>query len=929
MSKLNISFYILISVFLGTQQVHSQIDSKENTTASTSDYIIIHPTADRTVYFDISDQGEYKPIIWGLDLAWLSRENIIRGIAFMAAENVNIIRSSFTPTAPLLNGELQNTEMRRLNERLNIIDMLPPETQIVLNCDHPSVDPWFIGNAERWAQLIDITTQHHEERGRTVISVSPFNEPDYGWGQGTIEDFYNIAGELRSNPRFENIRISGGNTLDADKALTWYNFLKGRLDEGNTHQLAGSFASYAAFFESVRANGHHATNDELHNVMEAMVGVEYGMQTGIWWGTAELARGEFVKASHGERLGYAEHRQNWTAASVYRNPEGKVQAFGGTSERQAATTTYNFYSYDRDVFYDGHGPQRKYTMTLPGGTGYQQGQSNAERMVNITWGDDVQPVIDGKYLLVNRNSGKIIEVENGVYAPGGKLIQNNYEGRNYQQWKVTPVNPRIGGDFSYFTISAVHSEKAMDVNNWDLNNNANIIAWDDTKGSNQQWFLEYIEDGWFYIRSRHSAKCLDIYESATNEGAKIIQYEKNNSYSQHWRFLPINAEVEFEAPNAPAGLNAEANNQSILLQWSKNLESDIADYTIYRSETSGGPYHVIGRNVVQTAFVDNTINEGQKYYYVIRAFDHSFNRSEYSNEVSALANGEKNLILHFAFNDNILDSSSNLFNSVHSDEAEYTEGINNSKALKLNGNNSFLKLSPYLTKHEEISLACWVNWNGGTSSQRIFEFSNEDNQEIFLIPGVHFVIKDKDKELILSAPRLTVGEWTHLAVTISSSQVCLYVNGILVDEAANIFNLPFNFKAVSNYIGKSRSPSIKLFNGAIDDFKIYNYAVPTDTIVKLNELITNIEKSTMGTTQKEFNVYPLPAKDMLYIDFKTKEYAEAVIEIYNANGSSVKIKNVNEKENVIISVADLKPGVYILKLCNKNETISRKIIINK
>jgi hypothetical protein len=35
----------------------------------------------------------------------------------------------------------------------------------------------------------------------------------------------------------------------------------------------------------VRASGHHATNDELHNVMEAMVGAEYGMQTGIWWYT--------------------------------------------------------------------------------------------------------------------------------------------------------------------------------------------------------------------------------------------------------------------------------------------------------------------------------------------------------------------------------------------------------------------------------------------------------------------------------------------------------------------------------------------------------------------------------------------------------------------------------------------------------------------
>jgi hypothetical protein len=161
--------------------------------------------------------------------------------------------------------------------------------------------------------------------------------------------------------------------------------------------------------------------------MEAMVGVEYGMQTGIWWGTAEYARGEFVKASrNGKRLAYAEHRPNWTSAAVYRNEEGKLQAFGGTSERQAATTSYRFLSKDKSVFFDGYGPQREYVMTLPGGTGYQQGQTNAERVVNISWGDDIQPVIDGTYVLVNRNSQKVMEVTNASTQTGANVRQNNY-----------------------------------------------------------------------------------------------------------------------------------------------------------------------------------------------------------------------------------------------------------------------------------------------------------------------------------------------------------------------------------------------------------------------------------------------------------------------------------------------------------------------
>lgn len=36
-----------------------------------------------------------------------------------------------------------------------------------------------------------------------------------------------------------------GNTLNSDQALPWYNYLKDQLDEGNTHQLAGSFDNFA------------------------------------------------------------------------------------------------------------------------------------------------------------------------------------------------------------------------------------------------------------------------------------------------------------------------------------------------------------------------------------------------------------------------------------------------------------------------------------------------------------------------------------------------------------------------------------------------------------------------------------------------------------------------------------------------------------
>lgn len=90
----------------------------------------------------------------------------------------------------------------------------------------------------------------HQEAGRRVVSISPFNEPDYGWGQGDIGDFYNIAAELRKNARFDSIRISGGNTLNCDQALSWYNILQSRLDEGTHTSLPEVLTTMQPFFST-------------------------------------------------------------------------------------------------------------------------------------------------------------------------------------------------------------------------------------------------------------------------------------------------------------------------------------------------------------------------------------------------------------------------------------------------------------------------------------------------------------------------------------------------------------------------------------------------------------------------------------------------------------------------------------------------------
>lgn len=910
-----------------------QMNGVQAQTASTSDNLVAQPISDRSIAYDVDATGVSKPITWGLDLAWLSERNIRRGLAFMGNENVDVIRSSFIPTDPLLNDEeLQGDALVNTNLRINIIkNNIGVGANILLNSDHPSVHSYFYGNPANWAKLIEVTAKMHEAEGFNIVTVSPFNEPDYSaTGQGTIQDFYAICGELKNNTYFDNIRISGGNTLNADEALNWYNYLKARLDEGNTHQLAGSFNNYANFYQTVRSDGNHATNDELHNVMEAMVGVEYGLQTGIWWGTAELARGEFVKASDGVRLGYAEHRPNWTAASVYRHPDGKVQAFGGVSERQAKPTNYAFISTDRVVYYDGHGPQREYVLELPADPNgaYQTSlQRNAERVINITWGEDIQPAIQGQYVLVNKNSKLVMEVSGT--GNGANVRQNTYMGSNNQIFDVTPVPMDIGGDFSYYRIKPVSdANRSLDVINFSLDNGANIHLWDSANGGNQQWYLDYQENGWFLIRSKESTMCLDVFSAGINPGANIVQWTATGSENQQWRLLPVGAPIEFDVPSAPTNLVATAQTVSVKLDWTASPEADVAGYSIFRAESSGGAYNTIARNVPHTSFVDNTVLSGVEYFYKVKALDGSLNRSEYSNEVYATASGANDKVAHYQFEGNILDISNHLNHSASYLNATYNGGQVGSQALTLSGSN-FVQLPPDIANHQEITVATWVKWNGGNAWQRIFDFGNNTDEYMFLTPSsgtgtLRFAIKIGSGEQFIETAALPTGEWAHVAVTLGASVATLYVNGQKMAESSNSFGSPLNFKPVLNFIGRSQWPD-PLLKGDIDDFRVYNYVLAPNEVETLASTLS-VEDSKYDNM---LTIYPVPSKDVLYIKINNQiKLDQSTLTIFDLNGRVLMDKILKNNENIAFDVSNLASGMYILSLNSASKSVVKKFVVS-
>ncbi len=798
---------------------------------------------EQTLVFSPTDAGITRSITnWGLDTCWISYDNMYRGLLYMGTNNVTIVRVGFFTDSQLTNNDVSPDDKSQMQTMASYASMATAATKWDMNLAS-TVDPWYISGAnrvypDRWALAIEACQQYYN---RSIWSVEGFNEPDLtSNNEGNATDLYNIFGYLQSSGLFPGTYMAGGSTLNDDLATSWFNTVSSRATLGSTHCLAGTAANYVSFMQTVSSAGKWSFNPELHNVCEAMIGANYGMYGGIWWGTAELARGNFVKACQGQRLAYSENLGNWTAASIYRGTDGSVQGFVGASERMATTTTYRFVSKDRALFFDGSGPQRTYAVTIPGGTGYQVNQANAERVVNMTWGSDIQPAVGGRYIVVNRNSQLALEVPGGSTANGTVLAQNTYSNALNQQWDIYQVPSNFGGDYSYYTVKAVHDGITADLTGFSYANGAAIEQWNGGTNAVEQWYFQYAGNGYFKIRSKWSNKVVGVSGGSTSAGAQIVQWDDTGSLDQQWRLIPVGiSSYDTTAPAAPTGLTALANPASVMLRWTANAEADLASYTVLRATTSGGPYEIVARGLTSTSFIDGSTQPSTTYYYVVAATDKSLNQSSYSSQVSAARAGGQTMLANYNFENTTADGSVNGNNAELIGSPGYATGKYGS-ALSLNGSGqAALVPSGIMVGVTNFTIAAWVYWNGGNAWQRIFDFGNDTTSYMFLTPysgssTLRFAITTSGGggEQVLNAKALATGRWIHVAITRSGNTTSLYTNGVLA-ASASITISPGTINPMVNYLGQSQYYGDPTFKGSLDSFYIFNYALTTTQLAKL------------------------------------------------------------------------------------------------
>ena len=142
------------------------------------------------------------------------------------------------------------------------------------------------------------------------------------------------------------------------------------------------------------------------------------------------------------------------------------------------------------------------------------------------------PAAGVSYKIVNRNSGKALDVSGGSIADGANIIQYTYGGANNQKWQFVDAG---GG---YYKIKSVKSGKVMDISGGSTADGAKDIQWTDTGATNQQWQIIESDGGYYKIKNRKSGKVLDITGSSTADRAQCIQWTDTGSNNQQWQITP-------------------------------------------------------------------------------------------------------------------------------------------------------------------------------------------------------------------------------------------------------------------------------------------------------------------------------------------------------------------------------------------------------
>ncbi|MEV6715171.1 family 43 glycosylhydrolase [Lentzea sp. NPDC051208] len=149
------------------------------------------------------------------------------------------------------------------------------------------------------------------------------------------------------------------------------------------------------------------------------------------------------------------------------------------------------------------------------------------------------------YALVNRNSGKALDVYERATADGARIAQY---ARNDGAWQLWQFVDSGGG---YYRVKSRHSGKVLDFPS--TADRAGLVQTTDAGRTGQQFRLADSPDGHVRLVNRASGKAVDVLDFSAANGAQVIQWPDTGGTNQQWQLVKIGAPGNVTNPIKASG----------------------------------------------------------------------------------------------------------------------------------------------------------------------------------------------------------------------------------------------------------------------------------------------------------------------------------------------------------------------------------------
>jgi hypothetical protein len=135
---------------------------------------------------------------------------------------------------------------------------------------------------------------------------------------------------------------------------------------------------------------------------------------------------------------------------------------------------------------------------------------------------------DGEFKLVNRNSGKYLEITSASTANGAPAGQWGDTNNRTQVW-------RIGPSSGAYTLTNLNSGKVLDVSGASVADGAAAVQNASSGSSSQRWSFAATDSGYGTVAKVNSGKLLD--QNSTANGAIADQWAPTGYNCQQWQLV--------------------------------------------------------------------------------------------------------------------------------------------------------------------------------------------------------------------------------------------------------------------------------------------------------------------------------------------------------------------------------------------------------